>query len=237
MKKILKYLIWIPFALSLGSLLIYIINIVIIKMNPNAIVTEKTTITLKTYLLIALVSLFIGLFIVLIKKIYNLLTINNMYKTKRKKIKKSKKIKNEEISNKNDVLKVQIANPEVKEDKIVGKLTDTMQDVEIYVNNKKDYNFKLDGISCPECSGLISKDAAICPHCGILFDDAVMRVLSNNTSLGVKKKKSGKKIIIVNILLIILFIFLIFLISNLIFNKGKENNNNINPVVLNEEKA
>jgi hypothetical protein len=42
------------------------------------------------------------------------------------------------------------------------------------IGDKKDYYFKLDKVSCPDCSGLISKDAAICSHCGIVFDDKVL---------------------------------------------------------------
>ena len=53
MNKILKYLQWIPFAISLGALIIYIVYTIQIKMNPAIIVTDKLINTLKTYLIIS----------------------------------------------------------------------------------------------------------------------------------------------------------------------------------------
>lgn len=228
MKKILKYLSFIPFAVCIGALVVYLICTVQIKLNNTIVVTNELTSRLKMYLIIALVSLFVGLLIILIKKLYNLFKNEN---------KKEKKIKNkkEEIKDEN-ILKVKLTNPKLNGDVIVGKLEDTMQDVEVYIDDKKEYNFKLEGVACPECGGLISKDAAICPHCGILFDDEVLRFLSKKDKTKVKvKSKKNKKVIIVNILLIILFIVLILLLTNVIINKGKENINNIKPVVINDQ--
>lgn len=231
MKKILNYLSFIPFAVSLGALIIYLVYTLQIKINKSVVVTDELTARLKIYLIIALVSLFVGLLITLIKKIYNLFKTDS----KVEKVKKEK-TKKEEV--KDDILKVKLTNPKLNGDVIVGKLEDTMQNVEVYIDDKKEYNFKLDGVSCPECGGLISKDAAICPHCGILFDDEVLRFLTKKEKVQEKVKcKKDKKIIIVNIFLIILFIMLILLLSNVIINKGKENKSNINPVVVNEKQA
>lgn len=238
MKKILKYLSFMPFAVCIGALVVYLINTVQIKLNNTIVVTNELTSRLKMYLIIALVSLFVGLLIILIKKIYNLFKKENKKeKVKKIKVKKEKKTKTkkEEITDEN-VLKVKITNPKLNGDVIVGKLEDTMQDVEVYIDDKKEYNFKLEAVACPECGGLISKDAAICPHCGILFDDEVLRFLSKKDKTKVKvKSKKNKKVIIVNILLIILFIVLILLLTNVIINKGKENINNIKPVVINDQ--
>ena len=233
MKKILKYLSFIPFAICIGALVVYLINTVQIKLDNTIIVTNELTSRLNMYLIIALVSLFVGLLIILIKKLYNLFKKEN----KKEKIKKEKKIKSkkEEIMDEN-ILKVKLTNPKLNGDVIVGKLEDTMQDVEVYIDDKKEYNFRLEAVACPECGGLISKDAAICPHCGILFDDEVLRFLSKKDKTKVKvKTKKNKKIIIVNVLLIILFIILILLLTNVIINKGKENTNNIKPVVINDQ--
>ncbi len=240
MKKILNYISFVPFAVFLGSLVVYLVYILQIKINNSIIVTEELTNRLKTYLIIALVSLFIGLLIILIKKIYTLfMTSSKIEKEDKKKIKekKSKKIKIQPERDDN-VLKVKLIDPKMNGDIIVGKLEDTMQDVEVYINDKKEYNFKLDGISCPECGGLISKDAAICPHCGILFSDELLNLLTKEKK-GEKevKHKKNKRIIIVNIFLIILFIILILLISNVIINKGKENKSNINSVAIIEKQV
>ena len=243
MKKILKKLCFLPFAVSISALILYLVYTIQIKLNNKIAVTDALTSRLKMYLIIALVSLFIGLLIILIKKIYNLFKTDTKVKKvkkekmKKEKVKKEKKIKSkkEEIMDEN-ILKVKLTNPKLNGDVIVGKLEDTMQDVEVYIDDKKEYNFRLEAVACPECGGLISKDAAICPHCGILFDDEVLRFLSKKDKTKVKvKTKKNKKIIIVNVLLIILFIILILLLTNVIINKGKENTNNIKPVVINDQ--
>ena len=187
MKKIIGYLQWLPFALCFGSLLTYIIYTVRIKLNPSIIVTDKLISTLKLYLLIALISLFVGLFIVLIKKIYYLTKSDNIYKPK-------KIIKD----NKN-------------QEKIIV--------VEEKINKEKD-------VLCPECNLKISKNAAICPHCGILFDKKIIKVL-NKYEKG--KRRIKPLVLIANILLIIIFLFLIFLISNKLIIKYNENQSKINP--------
>lgn len=213
MKKLLNYLSFIPFAVCLGSLVIYIMYIIRIKINPSIIVTEKITSMLRVYLMISLISLFAGLLIILVKKIYNLLKVDNK-RAKRKKI------------------------DEINKDKKIWKNDDAFRVENI---SKSSFNLeqkeilKLDGRLCPECGGLISKAAAICPHCGILFDEEILRFLNKKEKVNKKKvKKHNIKIVIANIILIIVFIFLIFLISNMLLNKKAENNRNINQVVINK---
>ncbi|MBP3635272.1 MAG: hypothetical protein J6J17_02270 [Bacilli bacterium] len=213
MKKLLNYLSFIPFAVCLGSLVIYIMYIIRIKINPSITVTEKITSMLRVYLLISLISLFIGLLIILVKKIYNLLRVDNV-KVKRKKIKEINK--DQKIWKNDDAFRVEN----------ISKSSFNLEQKEI---------LKLDGSLCPECGGLISKNAAICTHCGILFDEELLRFLNNRDKINEKKvKKHNIKIVIANIVLIIVFIFLIFLISNMLLNKRAENNKNINQIVINK---
>ena len=222
MKKYIRYIEWLPFAICLGALIIYLVYTIQIKMNPAIIVTDKLISTLKTYLIIALIALFIGLLIVLLKKIYILKHPSFTLKKVRPK-------------------KEKVVLEKVKEEKIVTKEDNTIKEVveeTVYtIDDKKDYTFKLDGVACPECNGLISKDAAICPHCGILFDEELLNFLERHKNKiskveKVKYVKSKPKlgVIIANICLIVLFIFLIFLVSNLLINKANENKNNITAI-------
>lgn len=213
MKKIGKYLSFLPFAVSAGSIIIYLFYTLKIRFSRRVIVTEELTSTLKTYLILALISLFIGLLIILLKKVYNLFRVDSIGKKE-----ESNVFNKETISL-------------VKED-INSNIN---KEAQTYIEEKKEYSFKLDGVSCPECGKIISKDALICPYCGIIFDEKVLGVLDKLITKRHYKKKEKKGIIIANILLIILFIFLIFLVSNMLINKSKENNKNVNHIVMIEE--
>ena len=79
MKKILNYLLWLPFAVSISSFVLYFVTAVKIKLK-NTFVTESIQNTLKMYLIIGLISLFIGLLIVFVKKVIKLLSLIIMLK-------------------------------------------------------------------------------------------------------------------------------------------------------------
>lgn len=252
MKKILKYLEWLPFAIALGSLVIYLVYTIQLKINPAIIVTDSLISTLKTYLIIALVSLFIGLLIILIKKIYKLMNpqINTVQKetvvitnpnTEKVVIQEPKEerviVKTEEkIINTNEPI-IEIKKPKEtiviekpQEEKVIiqepKKETVIVQTEEKIVNN---YNYKLDAVLCPECNNKISKKAAICPHCGILFDEEILKIIKkyDKRDYVYYKEKKKRSISIANIILTILFIILIFLICNMLYNKYNENIKNV----------
>ena len=91
--------------------------------------------------------------------------------------------------------------------------------------------------NCPECGYPISKDAAICPHCGILFDEKVLGIIkSNEKKLKNKNKKFSLKKFILDMFLILLFMILIFLVGNMLINKSAENYNNVNGTNVVSEK-
>ena len=79
MKKILNYLLWLPFAVSISSFVLYFVTAVKIKLK-NTFVTESIQNTLKMYLIIGLISLFIGLLIVFVKKVIKLFKPDNNVK-------------------------------------------------------------------------------------------------------------------------------------------------------------
>ena len=91
--------------------------------------------------------------------------------------------------------------------------------------------------NCPECGYPISKDAAICPHCGILFDEKVLGIIkSNEKKLKKKNKKFSLKKFILDMFLILLFMILIFLVGNMLINTSAENYNNVNGTNVVSEK-
>ena len=79
--------------------------------------------------------------------------------------------------------------------------------------------------------------AAICPHCGILFDEKVLGIIkSNEKKLKKKNKKFSLKKFILDMFLILLFMILIFLVGNMLINKSAENYNNVNGTNVVSEK-
>ena len=258
MNKTKNYLKFLPFAICLGSLLIYLIYTLYIKINPAVIVTDKLISNLKAYLIIALISLFIGLLIIFIEKIRNLNpNITKEEKNIKENDKKDEKIiiiKEEENNNKlnlkfdkqkklkvisekkkDNVIEVKVENKDLNE--ILKEEKEEELEEQLVLDEDKEYTFKFDGVACPSCSSVIAKDAAICPHCGILFDDEILRVLNiHSNSISKKEKKDNKVMVkLANILLTILFIILIFLVVNLLVNKASENKHNLVPNLLIEK--
>lgn len=208
MKKFIEYLKWVPFAICLGSLVIYLIYTIRIKLNPAIIVTESLIFALNTYLIIALISLFIGLLIILIQKIYKLTKQNNYIKEEKVVYtypKEEKTIITEE--KKDDVVTIK----EEKEPIVVKE--------KVTIEN---------GVNCPECNNKISKSAAICPYCGILFDKEILKVIKKYEK---KEYKVNPISTIANILLTIIFIILILLICNYLYNRYNDNLQKISSIV------
>lgn len=99
MKKVLKYLSWIPFAISIGALVLYLRYFIMFKLDSNLVMTEKVEETLNNYLILVFVFLFIGLLIILFKKIFNLI---NTKDNSIKEITKKDKEDNDVINNVNN---------------------------------------------------------------------------------------------------------------------------------------
>ena len=227
MKKVVKYILWLPFAVSISSFALYFVYAIRIKFK-NLTVTESMQNSLKLYLIIGLISLFVGLFVVFIKKTKN---------------------EQEQTISKNELI-LKILNPVFKDNKITGTLDTTNQDVIVYLDKEEKVEVKQEVIkeneivddllidsNCPECGYPISKDAAICPHCGILFDEKVLGIIkSNEKKLKKKNKKFSLKKFILDMFLILLFMILIFLVGNMLINKSAENYNNVNGTNVVSEK-
>lgn len=260
MKKVVKYILWLPFAVSISSFALYFVYAIRIKFK-NLTVTESMQNSLKLYLIIGLISLFIGLFVVFIKKTVLLFKMDDMDSSKEHKVKKVKEQKvtdkvivvpkkeYEETTSKNELI-LKILNPVFKDNKITGTLDTTNQDVIVCLDKEEKVEVKQEEIkeneivedllidnNCPECGYPISKDAAICPHCGILFDEKVLGIIkSNEKKLKKKNKKFSLKKFILDMFLILLFMILIFLVGNMLINKSAENYNNVNGTNVVSEK-
>ncbi len=277
MKKVVKYILWLPFAVSISSFALYFVYAIRIKFK-NLTVTESMQNSLKLYLIIGLISLFVGLFVVFIKKTILLFKMDDSENIREDKVKENK-IKEQKVSNKvisipkkeqkvsNKVISIpkkeqektisknelilKILNPVFKDNKITGTLDTTNQDVIVYLDKEEEKveikqevikeNEIVDDLlidsNCPECGYPISKDAAICPHCGILFDEKVLGIIkSNEKKLKKKNKKFSLKKFILDMFLILLFMILIFLVGNMLINKSAENYNNVNGTNVVSEK-
>ena len=262
MKKVVKYILWLPFAVSISSFALYFVYAIRIKFK-DLTVTESMQNSLKLYLIIGLISLFVGLFVVFIKKTILLFKMDDSENINENKV-KEKKIKEQKVSNKvisipkneqeqtisKNELILKILNPIFKDNKIMGTLDTTNQDVIVYLDKEEKVEVKQEVIkeneivddllidsNCPECGYQISKDAAICPHCGILFDEKVLGIIkSNEKKLKKKNKKFSLKKFILDMFLILLFMILIFLVSNMLINKSAENYNNVNGTNVVSEK-
>lgn len=219
MKRITKYLLWIPFAVSIGAFILYLRYIIMFKLNSNLVITDQVSNVLNNYLIVAFISLFIGLFIILFKKVMNL--VHNNVTIIKNTDNLDQELDQEFIDSvQNDYVKGELEEESnfMKEfknkDLIKVKLADNKDNIE----NKK---------VCPKCNNILDEDAIICTNCGILLDKNILNVISKNYNVEPKKKFSILNLI-VNIVVIILCIFLIFLIGNKIINKTNQNYNNMN---------
>ena len=252
MKNYLKYLNWVPFGISIGALILYLRYTIMFKLDSNLIMTDKVKESLNQYLIILFISLFVGLAIVLFKKIFILVNStskekinfnNNEVNYADNKFKDI--IENENESNfakdikKNKVIKVRLSEP-ILGNSVKAKVIDTDEDIEILLldDDIDLINQMNNSIRCPKCGKMISKDAFICTHCGVLVNKEIFNEISevfnkNNKqeiSYEVKKIPKQNKFItfLVNFIIIIICIFLIFLIVNKIMNQKEKNYNNIN---------
>ena len=86
MKKVVKYILWLPFAVSISSFALYFVYAIRIKFK-NLTVTESMQNSLKLYLIIGLISLFVGLFVVFIKKTILLFKMDDSENIREKNVK------------------------------------------------------------------------------------------------------------------------------------------------------
>ena len=238
MKKYYRYLRILPFIICIVCLVIYLVYVIHLKLHPSIVVTDSVVTTLKVLLIVALVSLFIGLLLVLLRKIYSLKE-NETVVVKKTTVTKEvipETIKEEKVVVKTDnVARDVIINKKVKTqtNEIVSK---EKKEEKVEVMVEKEEENKLLYVSCPECGGLISSNAAICPHCGILFDKEVIKVLKKYDKQKDDARRSyGIVSTLINIFIIIIFIIFIIIVTNALIDKYDKNNKNLNPFSTEEK--
>ncbi len=198
MKKYIKYLGWIPFCVSIGALILYLKYTIMFKLDSNLVMTDQVKETLNQYLIVLFISLFIGLGIVLFKKILLLVHSSNYnenmpnqkpnyasvhYENENIDDKFKSTIKNNEmIYNKvesnfikdiknNRVIKVRLSEPIIG-NTIKAKVIDTDEDIEILLlDDDIDYMNNIN-----KSNNMNNLDEYIkCPKCGNKLDkDAII---------------------------------------------------------------
>lgn len=213
MKKVLKYLSWVPFAISIGSLILYLRYFIMFKLDSNLVMTDTVKETLNNYLILVFVSLFIGLLIILFKKVFNL--INADSKDKVKQVIKNDDSNNEVLNDydnqefinaiennsrtfctineesnfikyvkSNKIIKVKLSEP-ITGQSLKGKIIDTDEDIEILLldDDIQYFNNKKDVI-----------DSITCPKCNnIVNKDAFIC-----TNCGILLNKNALNDIVLN---------------------------------------
>ena len=231
MKKYDRYLRTLPFIICIVCLVIYLIYVIHLKLHPSIVVTDSVVTTLKVLLIIALVSLFIGLLLILLRKIYGLRDTDEV--VVKKTVVKTEKVVPEVVVNTEDIKADAIVNEKVKTE--TKKVINEVKKEEKVIVKKEQKNKSLYAI-CPECEGLISDKAAICPHCGIVFDREVIKVLKKYDKQKEDKMRSyGIVSAMINVFIIIFFIILIIIISNILIDKYNKNYKNLNPYETSEK--
>ncbi len=79
LKKIMNYLMWIPFAIAIGSLTLYFKYFFEVKVISTVAVTGLINVAMNRYLKIGLFSLFIGLLLLFVSKLSKLLFEDKYY--------------------------------------------------------------------------------------------------------------------------------------------------------------
>lgn len=181
MKKVLKYLSWLPFAISIGSLILYLRYFIMFKLDSNLVMTDAVKETLNNYLILVFVSLFVGLLIILFKKIFNL--VNTDSENKVKEVIKNSDSNNEVLNDANNqefinaiennsrtfctineesnfikyvksnkIIKVKLSEP-ITGQSLKGKIIDTDDDIEILLldDDIQYFNNKNDVIDSIRC--------------------------------------------------------------------------------------
>lgn len=181
MKKVLEYLSWLPFAISIGSLILYLRYFIMFKLDSNLVMTDAVKETLNNYLILVFVSLFVGLLIILFKKIFNL--VNTDSENKVKEVIKNSDSNNEVLNDANNqefinaiennsrtfctineesnfikyvksnkIIKVKLSEP-ITGQSLKGKIIDTDEDIEILLldDDIQYFNNKNDVIDSIRC--------------------------------------------------------------------------------------
>ena len=85
-KKLTDYLLWLPFAVSIGALILYLRYFIMFKLDSNLVMTDKVKETLNGYLIIVFISLFVGLLIIFCRKIFDLIKSGEKVTNNNKKV-------------------------------------------------------------------------------------------------------------------------------------------------------
>ena len=203
-------LIYIPFLISIAAFTLYFRYLFILKNNSKISVNSVITLTLYRYRNIAIFSLAVGIFLLLIKTIKNYISINKEYNM----------IEN---SNENSLSKISVNNLNRKIDDIyINEITDS-KIVNDLLENK---SLKLNFINNEELNRKVKFNKYDSNKKVIEFYDLKETKIKNNAEKKVRRKNHTK--IVLNMILILLSIIMILLISLEVRKRNEINRKNLN---------
>lgn len=203
-------LIYIPFLISIAAFTLYFRYLFILKNNSKISVNSVITLTLYRYRNIAIFSLAVGIFLLLIKTIKNYISINKEYNMI-------------EDSNENSLSKISVNNLNRKTDDIyINEITDS-KIVNDLLENK---SLKLNFINNEELNRKVKFNKYDSSKKVIEFYDLKEIKIKNNAEKKVRRKNHTK--IVLNMILILLSIIMILLISLEVRKRNEINRKNLN---------
>lgn len=209
-KKKTNILIYIPFLISIAAFTLYFRYLFILKNNSKISVNSVITLTLYKYRNIAIFSLAVGIFLLLVKTIKNYISINKEYNM----------IEN---SNETSLSKISVNNLKRKTDDIyINEITDS-KIVNDLLENK---NLKLNFINNEELNRKVKFNKYDSSKKVIEFYDLKEAKIKNSTEKKLRRKNHTK--IVLNMILILLSIIMILLISLEVRKRNEINRKNLN---------
>lgn len=203
-------LIYIPFLISIAAFTLYFRYLFILKNNSKISVNSVITLTLYRYRNIAIFSLAVGIFLLLIKTIKNYISINKEYNMI-------------EDSNENSLSKISVNNLNRKTDDIyINEITDS-KIVNDLLENK---SLKLNFINNEELNRKVKFNKYDSSKKVIEFYDLKETKIKNNAEKKIRRKNHTK--IVLNMILILLSIIMILLISLEVRKRNEINRKNLN---------
>lgn len=244
-KKLWSFIIFVPFALSIGSFILYLRYYFELKSKSDVKVTELIETYLVRYKNIGIVCLAIGVFLLFIKTLIEYFRVDkepvyieenalnriaskqetntNKYSFSESKI-VSDLLKDKELRavfvNTNTEKLVKFQDYDSK--KSVIKFYD-LDEPKVIAEKVKDEYVTYDTTEfkkCKKCKNIIAKDSIICVHCGTVLKEQKTKT----------KKPFNPVIFAVNMIVILLCIILALLIINKINQKVETNKANFNIV-------
>lgn len=248
-KKLINFIIFIPFAIAIGAFLIYFKYMLSLKGDSK--VTELMSATLIRYRNIGVFSLAIGVVLLFIKTLYSYFKIDDTVEIRNERVldKISNKQENETVNysfNENNIINDLLAGETLIANFYNGKRTEKLVKFKNYNKDKKIIEFY--DLSKEETNKVVKEERKVeyvveknnnydknlfkkCYKCDkVVAKDAVMCVHCGTMfeKKQDKKKSSNPVVFVINLIIVLLCIILFLLCFNAIKKQSKINRNYFN---------